>query len=162
MGNMEISFLDDEFIVSKTDLSGKITYGNDLFIRMSGYTEKELLGAPHNILRHSDMPKLIFTLLWEQIKAGKEIFAYVKNKTKQEDYYWVFAHVTPSLNGSGKVIGYHSVRRKPNDKALQTIIPLYEKLLEAERSGGVNSSLNILEKTLANAGKSYDQFIIAL
>lgn len=162
MSNNEISFKDDEFIVSKTDLSGKITYGNDLFIRMSGYTEKELLGAPHNILRHPDMPKAIFKLLWEQIKAGKEIFAYVKNRTKQNDYYWVFAHVTPSFNGSGKVIGYHSVRRKPTAEALQIIKPLYEKLLEAERSGGVNSSLHLLEKTLANAGKSYDQFIITL
>lgn len=162
MPNIELSFRDDEFIVSKTDLSGKITYGNDLFIRMSGYSEKELLGAPHNILRHQDMPKLIFKFLWERIKEGKEIFAYVKNRTKDNDYYWVFAHVTPSLDGSGKLVGYHSVRRKPTPEALQSIKNIYTALLDAERTGGVGASKNLLDKTLNEAGKSYDQFIIAL
>lgn len=162
MANQELFFNDDEFIVSKTDLSGKITYGNDLFIRISGYTEKELLGKPHNILRHSDMPKLIFQLLWERIKAGKEIFAYVKNRTKENDYYWVFAHVTPSFDSSGNIIGYHSVRRKPTSEALQTIKALYTQLLDAERQGGLGNSQILLDKTLSNAGKNYDQFIIAL
>jgi len=162
MANTELSFKDDEFIVSKTDLSGKITYGNDLFIRMSGYAEKELLGKPHNILRHSDMPKLIFNLLWDRIKGGKEIFAYVKNRTKDNDYYWVFAHVTPSLNGSGNIIGYHSVRRKPTSEALQTIQSLYALMLDAERQGGIKTSQALLDKTLITAGKDYDQFIIAL
>lgn len=162
MANIELSFRDDEFIVSKTDLSGKITYGNDLFIRMSGYSEKELLGAPHNILRHPEMPKLIFKLLWERIKEGKEIFAYVKNRTKENDYYWVFAHVTPSLDGSGNIIGYHSVRRKPTDTALHTIKNFYSSLLDAERQGGINSSKNMLDTTLNAAGKTYDQYIIAL
>lgn len=162
MPNIELSFRDDEFIVSKTDLSGKITYGNDLFIRMSGYSEKELLGAPHNILRHQDMPKLIFKFLWERIKEGKEIFAYVKNRTKDNDYYWVFAHVTPSLDGSGRLVGYHSVRRKPTPEALQSIKSIYAALLDAERTGGVGASKSLLDKTLNEAGKSYDQFIIAL
>ena len=162
MANQELFFNDEEFIVSKTDLSGKITYGNDLFIRMSGYTEKELLGKPHNILRHPEMPKLIFKLLWERIQGGKEIFAYVKNRTKENDYYWVFAHVTPSLDSSGTIIGYHSVRRKPTLEALHTIKSLYTQLLDAERQGGAVHSQALLDKTLSATGKNYDQFIIAL
>lgn len=162
MENTELTFKDDEFIVSKTDLSGKITYGNDLFIRMSGYTEKELLGKPHNMLRHPDMPKLVFKLLWERVQNGKEIFAYVKNKTKDNNYYWVFAHVTPSYDNFGKIIGLHSVRRKPTMDALSIIKPLYQSLVNVEQSGGITASQLILEDHLSQLGKSYDQFILAL
>lgn len=158
----ELSFNDDEFIVSKTDLSGRITYGNDLFITISGYTEKELLGSPHNILRHPDMPKLIFKLLWEHVQNGKEIFAYVKNRTKMGDYYWVFAHVTPSYSSLGKIIGYHSVRRKPASEALYVIQNHYRVLLDAERYGGVGASQKILDSELSRLGVSYDQFILSL
>lgn len=162
MGNKELTFDDNEFIVSKTDLSGRITYGNDLFITISGYSEKELLGAPHNILRHPDIPKLIFKLLWEYVQNGKEIFAYVKNKTKTGDYYWVFAHVTPSYSSVGKIIGYHSVRRKPTPQALDAIQKLYQSLLSAERSGGIAASQKILDSELSRLGIGYDQFILSL
>ncbi len=162
MANSEISFPDKKFIVSKTDLQGKIIYGNSLFISMSGYTEEELLGAPHNILRHPEMPKLIFKYLWEYIRRGDEIFAYVKNQTKEGDYYWVYAHVTPSFNQSGQVIGYHSARRKPTAKAMNTILPLYQSLLNTERSGGVAASQKLLDDKLKQLGKSYDEFIFSL
>ena len=161
MSNSELFFNDNEFIVSKTDLSGRITYGNNLFISISGYSEKELLGSPHNILRHSDMPKIIFKLLWERVQDGKEIFAFVKNRTKNDDYYWVFAHVTPSINGSGKIIGYHSVRRKPTEESLAVIKPLYLSLLNAERNNGINASQNLLDETLKATGKTYDQFVLS-
>lgn len=162
MANSEVTFSDKKFIVSKTDLSGKIIYGNALFLSISGYQESELLGSPHNILRHSDMPKVIFKLLWEHIQKGKEIFAYVKNKTKQGDYYWVYAHVTASLDNNGKTIGYHSVRRKPKPDALEKITPLYRSLLEAERSGGMAASQKLLDIQLAQLGKTYDEFIFTL
>lgn len=162
MANSELSFNDDEFIVSKTDLAGHITYGNDLFISLSGYSETELLGSPHNILRHPQMPKVIFKLLWERVQNGKEIFAYVKNRTKDDNFYWVFAHVTPSYNNGGHIIGYHSVRRKPSHEALNTIRPLYDSLLNAERTGGIAASLSIIDNQLSHLGKSYDQFILAL
>ncbi|MDD5160005.1 MAG: PAS domain-containing protein [Sulfuricurvum sp.] len=162
MANNELIFQDDEFIVSKTDTSGRITYGNDLFIQISGYSEKELLHSPHNILRHPDMPKLIFKLLWERVQNGKEIFAYVKNQTKDKNYYWVFAHVTPSYDNFGKIIGFHSVRRKPTTEALSVIIPLYRSLLNGENSGGLNVSQSILDEQLSQSGKSYDQFILSL
>jgi len=161
MSNSELFFNDNEFIVSKTDLSGRITYGNNLFISMSGYSEKELLGSAHNILRHEDMPKIIFKLLWERVQAGKEIFAFVKNRTKQDDYYWVFAHVTPSIDGLGKVVGYHSVRRKPTDESLAVIKPLYTAMLDAERVSGVNASKTLLDNTLLATGNNYDQFVLS-
>ncbi|MDD2905069.1 MAG: PAS domain-containing protein [Sulfurimonas sp.] len=162
MANNEINFPDKKFIVSKTDLKGRILYGNALFLEMSGYQESELMGAPHNILRHPDMPKLVFKLLWECVQNNKEIFAYVKNKTKNGDYYWVYTHVTPSFDGNGKVVGYHSVRRKPKPEALSTIKALYSSLLDAERSGGVAASKKLLDTKLSQIGKNYDEFIFTL
>lgn len=158
----ELNFHDNEFIVSKTDLGGRITYGNALFIQISGYGEEELLGAPHNILRHPEMPAIVFKLLWETIKSGEEIFAYVINKTKHNDYYWVFAHVTPSMDNDGKIIGYHSVRRKPTERALSVIKPLYQALLRAEKTGGITSSQQHLSTLLQQKGLLYEEFILSL
>ena len=93
---VERFFDKDEIIVSKTDLKGRMTYCNDVFLRIAGYTEQELLGQPHSIIRHPDMPRCVFKLLWDTIGAGKEIFAYVINRAKNGDHYWVLAHVTPS------------------------------------------------------------------
>lgn len=162
MANQELTFSENDFIVSKTDLHGKLTYGNALFIEMSGYTEKELLGQPHNILRHEDMPAVVFKLLWSRIKEGKEIFAYVKNKTKNGDYYWVFAHVTPSFNDNRQITNYHSVRRKASAQSLSTIKSLYSTLLQKERNGGIHASEIALNQVLADKGLSYDEFILTL
>lgn len=162
MANQELTFGEEEFIVSKTDLKGKITYGNALFIKMSGYSELELVDHPHNILRHEDMPAVVFKLLWDRIQAGKEIFAYVKNKTKHGDYYWFFAHATPSFDTSRRISNYHSVRRKPSQKALAVIQPLYAQLLELEKKGGMKASEAALNKILHDKGVSYDEFILSL
>lgn len=159
---MELSFNENEIIVSKTDLKGRITYGNEVFIKLSGYEERELLGKSHNIVRHPQMPKCIFKLLWERIQSGEEIFAYVVNQAKNGDHYWVFANVTPSFDNNGKIIGYYSVRRKPKSDALKTIEALYATLLNAEKSSGVNASVKYLEETLFSKGKNYDEFILSL
>ncbi|MDD3466084.1 MAG: PAS domain-containing protein [Campylobacterales bacterium] len=160
--NMEKTFAEDEIIVSKTDLKGKITYGNELFIKMSGYTEDELLGANHNIVRHPDMPKIVFKTLWDTVQGKKEIFAYVKNMAKDGSFYWVFANVTPSLDLSGNIIGYYSVRRKPSKKAIETIEPIYKALLDAEKRGGMKESQKLLEETLHNANICYEQFVLSI
>ncbi|MFA6189836.1 MAG: PAS domain-containing protein [Sulfuricurvum sp.] len=159
---MQIVMKDNDFIVSKTDLKGHITYGNEIFIKMSGYQEKELLHAPHNILRHKDMPAIVFKLLWERLLKKQPINAYVKNQCKNGDYYWVFANVTPSFDEKHNVIGYYSVRRKPKNSAIQTIEPIYATLLKIEKQSGVQSSLKHLEDLLQNQGVSYDEFIINL
>ena len=152
----------DDFIVSKTDLQGKITYCNEIFMDFAGLSEKELLGQPHKIVRHPDMPSLIFKLLWERIKAKNEIFAYVKNMSADGSYYWVYANVTASIDSNENIIGYYSVRRKPRDSALNTIKELYKTLLEKERSGGVQASNLYLTNLLEKEGVNYDQFMNSL
>jgi len=156
----EVTFAENEFIVSKTDLDGKIAYGNKKFIDISGYCEKELLGAPHNILRHSDMPKTIFKLLWETVQKGNEIVAFVKNRTKGDDYYWVEAHVTPSFDDDGRIIGYHSVRRKPKQTSVDFFDKFYKELNSIEGRGGVNAGMKHLQDILNSKGVTYEQFIL--
>ena len=99
---VERFFPEDEVIVSKTDFKGRITYANETFLNIAGFTEDEILGQPHSIIRHPDMPRCVFKLLWDTIKARSEIFAYVLNMAKNGDHYWVFAHVTPTFDASGK------------------------------------------------------------
>ena len=161
--NKNQKFLNDnDFIVSKTDARGKIIYGNKTFINISGYEESELLGAPHSILRHPDMPKIVFKLLWDRLQKKEEIFAYVKNMCKDGSYYWVFANATATLNTNGTIRDFHSVRRKPSKKALDVIPGIYVQLLEAERTGGMDASLNLLNFVLNEQGVTYDEFVLSL
>lgn len=162
MAGKEVFFLDNQFIVSKTDTSGKIIYGNELFVQISGYSESELLNQPHNILRHPDMPATVYKHLWDHIKQKEEVFAYVINRTKNQDFYWVFAHITASLDDNNKIIAYHSVRRKPDIQALDTIKPLYQALLIAERSGGIQSGEALLNTELQKRKVTYDEFVLSL
>jgi len=158
---------EEDFIVSKTDLKGVITYGNRIFIEMSGYSEQELLGAPHSILRHPDMPRVVFKLLWDTIQAKREISAYVKNLAKDGSFYWVFANITPSCDPSGDLIGYFSVRRKPRPEAIQVVSGLYRSLLEVEKKAGdgqagMKASTALLNQTLEQKGVGYDEFVFGL
>jgi len=164
----EVFFEDDEIIVSKTNLKGHITYCNDVFLSIAGYTEMEVLGQPHSLIRHSGMPRAVFKLLWDTLQSGHEIFAYVVNRTKAGDEYWVLAHVTPSRNGGGEIVGYHSNRRVPDRQILeQKIMPLYGALLAEEnkhsnRKVGMNAAFDLLVETLDEAGLAYDEFIATL
>ena len=158
---------EDDFIVSKTDLKGVITYGNRIFIEISGYSERELLGAPHSILRHPDMPRAVFKLLWDPIQSKQEISAYVKNLAKDGSFYWVFANVTPSFDTHGNLIGYYSVRRKPRSEAIQAVDGLYRTMLEAERragdgQAGMKASTAIVHQLLEQKGVSYEEFVFGL
>jgi len=159
---MEKQMQENDFIVSKTDLKGKITYVNKIFMEMAEYTEEELLGKPHNIIRHQNMPKAVFKYLWDTVSKKDEVFAYVLNKTKQGNDYWVFANITASLDERGNIIGYYSVRRQPNQKALKIIQPLYAKMLEVEKSSGVDASFKVLTDILEEKGVGYDEFIISI
>lgn len=159
--NNEKKFAQDELLVTKTDTKGIITYANQAFMRIVAMEEADLLGKPHNVIRHPDMPRIIFKLLWSYLQAGKEIHAYVKNLCSDGSYYWVLANVTPSYLNK-KVIGYHSARRLPTKKALDIIQPLYTKLLEAEKRGGITASESILNDLLQEKGVEYDQFILSI
>ena len=153
---------ENDFIVSKTDLKGRITYVNKIFMDMAEYSEEELLGKAHSIIRHQEMPKAVFKLLWDMIQNGDEIFAFVLNKTKQNNSYWVYANITPSYDKNGKIIGYYSVRRQPNPKALEIIKPLYAQMLQAEKSANVNASTKILTDLLNEKGVGYNELIISI
>lgn len=164
---VERRFGEEEIIVSKTDLGGRITYANDVFQRVAGYTESELIGAPHSIVRSPAMPRAVFALLWKTIQAGHEIFAYVVNLAKNGDHYWVLAHVTPTVDTGGTVIGYHSNRRRPDRGAIDCITSLYEDLVAIERQAadrreGLAAGVARLERVLASRGQAYDQFVWSL
>ncbi len=119
----EFKLTDSHLIVSKTDLKGRITYVNQDFLDISGFTEKELIGEPHNLVRHPDMPVEAFEDLWKTLKEGRPWTGYVKNRCKSGDYYWVLANATPIWE-NGQVTGYMSVRRK----ATQDMIDAHERV----------------------------------
>jgi len=158
--NKERTFGKSTLLVTKTDLKGKITYANRGFMEIVQMSEKELVGSPHNIIRHPDMPKIIFKYLWSYLQDKKEIHAYVKNICKDGSFYWVMANVTPSYF-KGKVIGYHSSRRLPTPESLEIITPLYKELLQAEKSGGMQASEKIMNTLLQDKGVNYDEFILS-
>lgn len=163
---IERTFDPDELIVSKTDPSGRITYANELFVRISGFSRHELLGAPHSLVRHPDMPRGVFKLLWDTLQKGQEVFAYVKNMAKNGDHYWVFAHVTPTFDRSGHIVGYHSNRRTAERNALDAIAPLYAAMLQEEAGRGravaARASLDLLERELSARATTYGELIFAL
>jgi len=118
----------DDFLVSQTDEKGIILFANDDFCKIAGYTIDELVGKPHNVVRHKDMPKAAFKDLWETIKSGKVWDGYVKNKTKDGGYYWVYATVYPMKDSITKQTRYMSCRRKPSKQEIETVEALYKTL----------------------------------
>jgi PAS domain S-box-containing protein len=160
--SFERKFASDIILVSKTDLIGKITYANEVFIDVCGYSEKELIGSPHSIIRHPNMPRIVFKLLWDTLKTGAEINAYVINQCKNGNHYWVFANVAPTTNSKGKVVGYHSTRHTASKEDLAVIKPLYEKLLSIEKRLGMDGSLKAITEILNEKGISYDEFVFAI
>lgn len=157
---------EQDFIVSKTDLAGRITYGNEIFIEFSGYEESALLGSQHNIVRHPDMPRAVFKLLWDYLTADKEIFAFVKNLAQDGSYYWVFTQVSPMYDKHRKKIGYYSVRRKPNPKAIPVVSEVYRSMLDEERRVGARDAIEASGKLLGNLlkdkGVTYEELVHAL
>lgn len=163
----EINFDKDEIIVTKTDTKGRITYVNDVFCKVAEMTTSECIGEQHSLIRHPDMPRAVFKLLWDVISSGQEMFAYVKNISMTGKYYWVFAHVTPSFDASGEIIGYHSNRRFPPQKAVNAISDIYKTLIQEEQKhsnpkDGLNASYELLVNMLKDEGKSYSEFIWSL
>lgn len=163
----ELFFPEDEFIVSKTDLKGKITYTNILFETMSGYSREEILGQPHNLIRHPHMPHCIFKLFWDTLQQQNEIFAYVINMHKSGDHYWVLAHVVPTYDLRGNHVGYHSSRRSPNREAVQKMQAYYQELSAIEKrypnlKEGTQAALDSFIQLLAREKVSYGEYISSL
>ena len=158
---------EEELIVSKTDLKGRITYANDVFVRMAKYSYKELMGAPHSIIRHPDMPRSVFKLLWDTLEAKQEIFAYVVNLAKDGSHYWVFAHVTPTFDEHGSIVGYHSNRRRPDAAPVERIKPIYQALCKEEArhanaKEGMRAGFDMMVGLLKQQSVGYDEFVLSL
>ena len=131
--DVEVMFPLGRLIVSRTDLKGIITHANDAFVEMSGYTREELIGAPHHILRHPEMPKIAFKGLWDDVEAGKKWHGYVKNLRKDGAFYWVYATAVPNIR-NGMIVGYTSVRRKPSRTRVNELVPVYQQWLQEEKA----------------------------
>ena len=157
---------EDDFIVSKTDTKGIITYGNRTFIEFAGYSSEELICTNHNIIRHPDMPRGAFKLLWDTVSNGREFNAYVKNLSKDGGFYWVFANITPDFDEKGQIVGYFSVRRKPRASAIRTISEVYRLMCaEEHRIGGkegMAASIALLTKILEDKGMSYEELVFSI
>lgn len=125
--NEEIPFPKGKLIVSRTDLAGIITHCNPSFVEMSGYEKEELIGQPHHILRHPDMPAAAFQDLWDTVQQGKQWHGYVKNLRKDGCFYWVYATVIPNIR-AGIITGYTSVRRQPSRAKIQEYSQVYAQM----------------------------------
>jgi PAS domain S-box-containing protein len=158
--NEEITLDPMRYIVSKTDANGLIEYGNDYFVEISGYKEHELIGKPHNIIRHPDMPKIIFKLMWDRIRQNKNIFALVKNMAKDGRYYWVVTEFTTKIHPlSNKPIRHTAYRKAAPKKAVKEIEKLYATLKSIEDENGLEAAEKYLAGFLEERGQSYDEFI---
>ena len=155
----EIKLSNKRFIVSKTDTRGIILYANDYFVEVCGYSEVELIGQPHSIVRHPDMPKAIFYLLWEHIKQGKNITAVVKNMGKSGNHYWVVTDFEILRDSMGNVTEYIAYRHSVLPQVIEEIEPLYKKLKEIEDEHGMKASVDYIKAFLEEKGLSYNSYI---
>lgn len=154
------------YIISTTDIAGRITSVNAALLEYSGYSRAELINAQHNIFRHPDMPRTIYSIAWSAIRGGEDFSCYIKNLCKDGSYYWVFAHILPQYNNNGDIVGYRSVRRAPDPESVRIIEPVYAEMLAAEKAAGTRNALRsgsmVLREFLRQTGKSYDGMVASL
>ncbi len=162
----EIPIGEADMIISKTDPSGRITYANRTFMRISNFAERDLLGMPHNIVRHPDMPRGAYQLMWDTLNTGEEFFALVKNMTAEGHFYWVFANVTADLDSNDRLKGFFSVRRQAPKSAIREITTIYEQMLRVEQQAGPGNapkaSASWLLDHLQAQDTTYEHFVLGL
>ncbi|MFW6191737.1 MAG: PAS domain-containing protein, partial [Thiohalospira sp.] len=134
----EFDYPEDWVIISATDTKGRITHVNEDFLKTSGFERDELIGRPHNVIRHPDMPPAAFQMMWDELQAGQAWMGIVKNRCKNGDHYWVDAYVTP-LFEEGEIVGYESVRTKPDPLHIRRAEHLYQRINagKSPRVGGI-------------------------
>ena len=157
----EVVWNKSQVVISEADVYGRITNVNDVFSNVCGYSPDEMIGQPHSIIRHPDMPKLIFKLLWDNLKAGNNFIGVIKNLAKSGEYYWVITDFEMRRDATGNITHYIA-RRKSVPKAVieNYVAPLYETLLKLEKVGGMELSARFFKNYLAKQGKDYIDFII--
>jgi PAS domain S-box-containing protein len=152
----------DEVILSRTDLRGVITECNDVFVDYAAYEARELLGAPHSVIRHPEMPRALFKLMWQEIQAGREVFVFVKNLAKDGRHYWVVAQVLPEIV-RGEVVGYTSFRRCPSRRGVDLFEALYRRMLAEERrlggDRGLEAGFQMLQEAIQAMGPDYEALV---
>jgi len=156
----EVTWDKTQVIMSKTNAFGIIEYANEVFVDVSGYEDYELMGQPHNIIRHPDMPKVIFKVLWENLKQGKNFHAIVKNLAKSGRYYWVITDFEIAKDENGVIVNYFGRRQSvPQEVISLHIEPLYKKLLQIEAASGVEFSEKYLIGFLEEKKRTYVEYI---
>lgn len=146
-------------ILSITDTQGIITYCDKYFVELSEYEESELVGSPHSIIRHPDMPQAIYNIIWERIKNKKNILAIVKNLSKSGRYYWTLTNFVSMTDNNGEIVSYSAYRKPISKNAVEKIIPFYNKLREVERLKDMDTSVGYIEGYFDSLQTNYDDFI---
>ena len=157
----EVVWDKSKVIISETDIYGRITNVNDVFCTVCGYTAAEMIGQPHSIIRHPDMPKITFKLLWDNLKLGNNFAGVVKNLAKSGEYYWVITDFEMRRDSAGNITHYIA-RRKSVPKGVidNYVAPLYQTLVKLEKVGGMDLSARFFKNYLYKQGKDYIYFII--
>lgn len=159
----EVQWDKTKTIVSKTDVYGTILYANDVFSNTCEYSTIELVGEPHNIIRHPDMPKVAFKVLWDALKKGENFHAIVKNLTRTGRYYWVITDFTIDKDEEGKIVGYTARRKAVPNGVVKKIEPIYKTLLDIEKLKGEKASEMYFDAYLKEeVGKTYNEFVVDL
>ncbi|ATA76133.1 putative PAS/PAC sensor protein [Capnocytophaga canimorsus] len=159
----EVVWDKSKVIISETDSFGTITNVNDVFVDVSGYSPNELIGQPHNLIRHPDMPKLAFKMLWDNLKSGNNFAGVVKNLAKSGEYYWVITDFEIIRDPMGNITHYIARRKSvPTPVIDNYVTPLYETLLKLEKIGGMDLSARYFKNYLDKQGKDYMDFIMSV
>lgn len=160
--NEEITVSPKKTIVSRTDEKGIIRFVNDYFKEIAGYNEDELIGQPHNVIRHPDMPKVIFKHLWDELKQGHDVRAIIKNLAKDGRYYWVITNFYPLYDDNGKIIGYYARRKAVPQHVKEEVAKLYKTLKSLEEQGGMEASEKYLQQWLKDHNTTYQDYVESL
>ena len=159
----EVVWDKSKVIISETDIYGRITNVNDVFCTVCGYTAAEMIGQPHSIIRHPDMPKIIFKLLWDNLKAGNNFVGVIKNLAKTGEYYWVVTDFEMRRDAMGNITHYIGRHKSVPEVAINNYLaPFYDSLLKMEKIGGVELSSRFFKNYLTKQGKDYIDFVISI
>jgi len=157
--NYEVKCATQQVMVSRTDTEGNIVYCNPTFLEVNGFRGSEIIHQPHSIVRHPDMPKTIFHIIWSIISQGMPIQAVLKNQTNNGEYYWTLMTIKPQKDRDNKVISYVAYGKQAPDSVIRTIQELYRLLYDVEKDHGIDAALEYLESYLDEQGMTYSEYM---